>query len=309
MHTRLTSPRAPVSALAVTALSAALSAALLAALLAAPSAHAATETWAAGSGSAKGASGSVTLSFSSLEVAFLNTTQGKVIAGPSSTATSTTTVSATGVPRYTSLSVSAPVATLTGEVSGNTMAVSRLTSDWGLTLTSPKNGASTGPGSLSLSNLTLDFGAKTVYADVLGANGVGSLSQYAIWTFSGLQGGSPVVLPSVSPTEAYAGSFATLGVFAPTASFTDVFVRALALNTTGRSMLSSVNDPTKGNGGGFGSFSGSLTRVFAGEADGPSVLPDTTPSGSTSPVPEPGGLALVLAGLACATVVARRARR
>lgn len=296
--------RAPLAFLRPSALALALFAAL-----SAPAAHAATETWAAGSGSAKGASGSVTLSFSSLEVAFLNTTQGTVIAGPSSTAASTTTVSATGVPRYTSLSVSAPVATFTGEVSGNTMAVSRLTSDWGLTLTSPKNGASTGPGSLSLSNLTLDFGAKTVYADVLGANGVGSLSQYAIWTFSGLQGGNPVMLPSVTSTEAYAGSFATLGVFAPTASFTDVFVRALALTTTGRAMLSSVNDPTKGNGGGFGSFSGSLTRVFADETDGPSVLPDTTPSGNTSPVPEPGGLALVLAGLACATVVTRRARR
>lgn len=285
----------------------ALALALLAAL-AAPVAHATPETWAAGSDSAKGVSGSVTLTFSSLMVAAMNTMSWKVEAGTGSTLAVATSTNSAGMVRYTRASVSAPVTTLTGEVSGDAMNVSQLTTGLSLRFTSPLNSASIAPGSLSLSNFTLDLGAKTVYADVLGANGVGALSQYAVWTFSGAQGGATALVPSVAPSLGYTGSFATLGLFLPTASFTNVFSKAMGSNGTGRSILTSVNTPSNGGGQGFGSFGVDLTRVFT-NPDTPPVLPDTTPSGIASPVPEPGGMPLVLAALGCVALSRRQARR
>lgn len=276
------------------------------AALAAPAAHAATETWSAGASSPKGVSGSVTLSFSSLMVSALNTMAWKVEANPGSTLAVSTSTNSVGTIRYTSVALSAPLTSLTGEVSNGDMSVAQVGTGLGLTFTSPRNTSNTAPGSLSLSNFSLDLAAKTVFADVWGGNGVGALSRYAVWTFGSVLGNTTV--PSLaSPAASYAGSFATSAIFLPTASFTDVFSRAMALSGTGRSILTSVNTPSSGGGSGFGGFGVDLTRTFT-TLEPPAVLPDTNPSGITSPVPEPAGLALVLAGLGCAAVSHRRAR-
>ena len=168
-----------------------------------------------------------------------------------------------------------------------------------------KTAATNGPGSLSLSNLSFDLGAKAIYADVLGANGVGSISRYAVWTFDTLLGASPLV-PAGTDLSGYASGFGLQGLFAPAAAMNDVFYRALNLNNTGKSFLTSVNTRTSTNTDGFGRFDVSYSRIGGTSGTGPDTTPSGLPTEVASPVAEPSGAALALAAVGCVGFRARR---
>lgn len=152
----------------------------------------------------------------------------------------------------------------------------------GATQTTIKNGATDGPGFLSISNLKVDLLTKRVYADIDGGNGVGSIQGYHLWTYTALTG------PTSLDLSAFVGDITVTntlsGLFASTAAM-DLIDQALNLNAIGRSSLNTVNDPTKGGGAGFGTIVSKIHVVA---------------------VPEPSSYALVVVGGLCAGAAARR---
>ncbi len=237
-------------------------------------------------------SGSSTLNFSSLLITALNTAQVKLgEVAPASLVAPTSTTTA-GVVKYISAAAAAPVTALTGDFDGNTLSVTKMTTAGGATQTTIKNGATNGPGFLSISNLNVDLTNKTVYADIDGANGVGQVSQFALWTYANITGPTSFSVPNPAVKTVFSVENTLTGLFASQASM-DMFAKALNLNTIGLGALKSVNDPTKGGGAGFGSIVSKINVT-------------ATPTTATPQVPEPSTYALMGLGLVGISLVARR---
>lgn len=238
-------------------------------------------------------SGSGTLSFSSLLISALNTasvTLGEVSPATLNITTSTNTAGAT---KYVTASAAAPVTSLTGNFDGTTLTVTNVGTAGGATQTTIKNSATNGAGSLSISNLKVDLVSKTVYADIVGANGVGTQNGYALWTFTGISGPTTFSVPNPAVQTTFTSENTITGLFATQATIDNIFTKALNLNSIGKAGLTAVNDPTKGGGAGFGTI---VSKI--------SVL--ATPNSVTPTIPEPSTYALMGLGLVGIGLVARR---
>lgn len=193
-------------------------------------------------------------------------------------------ISASGRGRYASLAVVAPLTQLNVLPQGDQLTVQSLQTAGGFQVTTTKNGATNGAGSLRISDLKVDLQTKTIHADIVGANGVGVLNDHALWTYDSVSG--PVTFkpdfdhPFESTLSPLALTFS--GLFLAKASDIDaIFVAALNLNNIGRSTFTAANNRSVNNPFGFGSI-------------------------TISAVPEPGALALMVAGLAGLAVWGRR---
>lgn len=238
-------------------------------------------------------SGSGTLSFSGLLISALNT--ASVALGEVSPATLniTTSTNVSGKVRYVTASAAAPVTSLTGNFDGSALTVTKVGTGGGATQTTVAGSATNGAGFLSISNLNVDLTTKTVYADIDGANGVGKISQYALWTFTGLSGATTFNVPNPAVQTSFTSDNTITGLFASQATIDNIFVKALNLNSTGKSGLTAVNDPTKGGGAGFGTIVSKITVL-------------ATPNSVTPAIPEPSTYALMGLGLVGIGLVARR---
>lgn len=120
--------------------------------------------------------GSSTLTLGNEALADLDTMRMSVVGYGAST----TTAAKDSDGYYTQVSMAAP--TLSVDMDVATMAVYATHSYGGLTMTAPAiKSVSTG-GTLTITDLSLDFGTKVISGTVIGANGVGTLTNLPLWT-------------------------------------------------------------------------------------------------------------------------------
>jgi hypothetical protein len=87
---------------------------------------------------------------------------------------------------YVSVASTSPMQTLT--LDDESLAILGMGSTGGLTVTTPMLKSVTSGGSLSIIDISTDLSTKTVYATLIGANGVGTVTNVAMWTFDKIEG-------------------------------------------------------------------------------------------------------------------------
>ena len=177
-----------------------------------------------------------------------------------------TVVSAVGGATY---SGGAVTSTVTGIALDASNTVTSITSTGGALQTAPVNFAGTG-GNISISNLFVDVGTKTVYADLVGANGVGTQNHVAMWTSTSISGQTAVTGTSFT---------SQLDNLYITATGKNYLIQGLGLTSIGIGVLNGVTT--------YGTLG-------------------TTATFQAAAVPEPSTYALMGLGLAAVGFVARR---
>ncbi|WP_294639034.1 PEP-CTERM sorting domain-containing protein [uncultured Aquabacterium sp.] len=137
-----------------------------------------------------------------------------------------------------------------------------------------ENLASSG-GSLSVTNIHADLTTSRIYVDIVGGNGVGTLTNFHLWDIGNIEGGTSLVDGTVTTTLSNLTIAGGVGGVA-----FNTFAQALGLKPAGISALEGISN--------YGSIVSTITAQ------------------ATPAVPEPSTVMLMLSGLGLAGVVARR---
>jgi len=216
--------------------------------------------------------GSGTLTFSADLLGALDT--GKISAANYGAVTSVITKDSDGY--YTNISASAPMQTLT--LDDTSLQVLGVGTKGGLTLTAPVLKSVSSGGSLTVTDITADLTTKTIYATIIGANGVGTITNFALWNFSTLVGPTQYTGPGTYTDDISGLSLTTDGF--------NKFSTALGLLSLGKAAMTSITD--------YGTIHSVITTTLV--LDG----------GTTPTVPEPTTYALMGLGLVGIAFARRR---
>ncbi len=216
-----------------------------AAFIAAGAASAATVTVTLGHTVYKGhtLSGSEVLTFGADANSWLDVLKASVTANGASTVV--TTKDSDGY--YSSVAMSAPLASL--NVDGVTDDLQSAAGTGGITVTAPVLRAISSGGTVTITDLNVDLNTKTVYATVIGANGVGTAVNVALWTLDTVLGPTNIALPSNG-----SGQFnLTAQGLHLTANGSTLVTSALGLGSLGKAATAAISD--------FGSIAMSITST------------------------------------------------
>lgn len=182
-----------------------------------------------------GLDGSATLTFSNVLVSAMNA--GGIESIPIAPAAFPVHTQIVRPQNSHGIAVTAPVVALTGLFDGSTLEVTRLTSRGGIQLLAVNDGITNSGGALAITNISIDLGEKTIYADIDGANGVGYHEQIALWSFDTLTGPSRFAAAEgpIASTNTASGLTITDTAFAS-------FSQSLGLTEDGVSAMSRVTD-------------------------------------------------------------------
>lgn len=173
-------------------------------------------------------SGSGSLSFSADLMGALDT--GKVTVANYGSATTTVLKDSDGF--YSQVSASAPITALT--IDSSSYAVLGAATTGGATQTAPVLKSVSSGGSLTVTDLSADLSAKTIYATIIGGNGVGTLTNFALWNFATITGGTTIAGPGTYNN--------TIGGLTLTTDGFTKFSQALGLLSLGKSAMQGISD-------------------------------------------------------------------
>jgi hypothetical protein len=216
--------------------------------------------------------GSGALTFSADLLGALDT--GKIGVTAVAPATGTITKDTDGF--FTEISVGAPMSTLTLDT--DSLEVLGVGTKGGATMTAPVVKSVSSGGSLTVTDITADLSTKTIYATIIGGNGVGTLSNFALWTFTNITGTTKYSGPGL-----YENTISGLTI---TADGQAKFAQSLGLLSLGKAALNGITD--------YGTIKSTINA--------------TLDLGNTPAVPEPSTYALMGLGLVGVALTARRSK-
>ncbi|MBI3381891.1 MAG: PEP-CTERM sorting domain-containing protein [Aquabacterium sp.] len=115
----------------------------------------------------------------------------------------------------------------------------------GMTLNAPERAAASGGGSLTITNLSVDFGTKVISGTIIGGNGVGTIEHLALWTADSLTTqvtGCPSWSLCDSPLSTDYALSATLSGLHLSSQASSTFASALGLRALGKAVLANAYD-------------------------------------------------------------------
>lgn len=176
-------------------------------------------------------SGTETLTLSANAMGFTDTVRGTYTANGTSVLTANRDTDG----YFTDVSLASPLSSLS--IENTTDQLASVAASGGLTLTVPVLRAVSSGGTLTINDLNVDLNSKKIYATVTGGNGVGTLTNFALWDFDAVAGNTKFAPGS----GASVSNFTVSGLHFTMDGIVKI-ISSLGLSNLGRAALMGIDD-------------------------------------------------------------------